>query len=327
MVGEFITSKQQAVEPLTEDQVAELVKGLGLEPTTTQKLFEQIRNGDAVACMQSAGDVVYLPPGWGHWVYTVEVGFKHQGGDWALSLVDWHTPVDDGGAARAAVLRTLATARTLEHTEAQVGYFKPGQERITRGPAGTGCWEPAGLSGEAIAGLFGVPWHPSKKMRPEPREPVRGDTLAPRLLATIDVDGVDAPYGHISPGSWTDLVGTISNDDIRRDNTLDVNSDSEVAVQFFEQLVGSHSVKEQDRWHVQAAIPAVEFELSKIKEAQAEVDLVKLNTSVATSVYKKGHVTLKHAHALGVINILLRGVKLWILWKPGVDGPAQMVLK
>eukprot|EP01052_Picozoa_sp_SAG31_P026569 SAG31_NODE_2417_length_5729_cov_2.939432_2_plen_94_part_00 len=37
---------------------------------------------------------------------------------------------------------------------------------------------------------------------------------------------------------------------------------------------------------------------SNIKGAQ----VVRLNTSVATSVYKKGHMTLKHAHALGVIN-------------------------
>ena len=37
--------------------------------------------------------------------------------------------------------------------------------------------------------------------------------------------------------------------------------------------------------------------------------------------------TQKHAHVQGVLNTLLVGKKLWLVWKPGVSGPLAARLR
>jgi glucose-6-phosphate dehydrogenase assembly protein OpcA len=37
--------------------------------------------------------------------------------------------------------------------------------------------------------------------------------------------------------------------------------------------------------------------------------------------------TLKHAHVQGVLNTLLVGKKLWLVWKPGKSGPPKALLR
>ena len=144
------------------------------------------------------------------------------------------------------------------------------------------------------------------------------------------------PVGRLDDETLARLIGSVKTEDLLQDNTLDVAPDSPEVNLFWDQLVGPANTKAQQAWAEKVAIPAIEHDTLKAAEEKEKkiknpltekVDIFKLNTRAAVSLYAKGHVTPKHAHALGVLNGLLRGMKLWIFWAPGIDGPPSMVDK
>lgn len=172
-------------------------------------------------------------------------------------------------------------------------------------------------------------------------EPLPCGISEPGLVGTsLDVVAENLPPGYRAVAKKTDLpevfsslesevlppyryiVATVTEEDWTSGNTLDVGFTS-AANSTFKKLLGVAAMKEQGKWTTDVINPVVDkADLKtqhKVEEGKTSTK-GDLNTQAVVSVMKKGNVTPKHGHHMGVINALLTGLKIWVLWPPGVGG-------
>ena len=290
----------------------------------TDEALEHLVECGATVLLQEEGDVLYLDPGWAHWVLTIDGCPEVDGISAALSFVQWYTTVP----SRQLSLLSLTTAKG-EHREAQKDAVNPDNvdakslnEKISsyNSQQKAPLDEPLKLL-QRGPNLVGVGFQVLLKNLPV----VQFEVLDPANISH------EAILRSVNPAAWDDADGTLDipgegpyssrgdDADAKRAHAAEQDKWTARADHLFECMLGEEQSAEQLEWTEKVMNPVIDAadEAARAKGCQKTGPL---NTRAGISALRVGHMTFKHAHHQGVVNFLKDGRKIWVFWPPGVDG-------
>ena len=213
------SSRGDGADSVTENRIAAGIDALWshgesklkLQKVEIESLLEQAKKQDGpIIIMQQPGDVLYAPPGWGHFVLTLggEVHPKFPDIQAAVTIVQWFTPPE----ARPLSIMQLVSAEH-EHREAQLREYSTG--RITN----------VELLQKLQSNMFNFAQEQGYEPRLVPRNPCRPALVAhglDQLLEKMPQDRKTGTVGLHQLPSMQDLVGLLGKKELKDGTTLDV---------------------------------------------------------------------------------------------------------
>ena len=307
-----------------------------------ETLSAEMKTSGAIPMLQRPGDTFYLPAGYGHLVVSIGGGsFTINGRDTPAPIVAsipaWHNPRSE----RLEQLKSIHEVPFGEHSEAQLvaEQWSTRKERVgavgrivmQRGDPKKATKEVA-KKGAEIAEYVHFPSTPTlvavgAKLGQGACEKVTLKLLQEVALAhkaTVwDVGHKNFRRSLDAPDQEEDTWMEAATDHIRKLRGDACDDDQRKFSGLFSYNLGAGL-------NVDAAISMFEG----VSEEQAvEADPVALDTERQSRLEAQSRLkallkrsTLKHSHVQGVLNTLLLGSKLWIVWLPGADGPRKVCI-
>ena len=325
------------------------------------------KKSGAIPVWQRPGDTIYLPAGYGHLVLSIggdlfEIQGRQTPAPLVMSIPAWHNPQK----VRLENLKSIHTVPFGEHSEAQLDATLWSSRAERAGAAGRILRQqgnPSDSEGEGegecaesaeIAEYVLFPSTPTLVAIGARLGQGACRQVTKKLLQEI-ASAHDAAVWRAgdekfrnsldAPSRDTDTWMVAANDHIRQLRGDACDDDQRKFTKLFSFNMG-------DTLNKDAAISM--FEGVSAKQA-VEADLVALDvaqgaspgTHAGTSKKKRTQAaarqetvaraarldallmrtTLKHSHDQGVLNTLLLGSKLWLVWLPGVDGPKKACIR